>query len=215
MIISRPRFSLSPSVAERDADTIVNAYRNRGLTGSSVSPKIVNRPNNLVDLVFEIVEGSVTEVERICFVGNSVYSDRRLRRILISKQAGLLRKLFRSDTFVADRIRFDRKILRDFYSDRGFVDFEVTSTAAELSRDRGSYFMTFNIQEGEQYKFGDVSFSSKVTDLNPKPFKNLVKLKPGNIYSPKIVDNEIKRIENNMRFILKKALMLFMLLLIP
>jgi len=199
MITSRPRFSLSPSIAERDADTILSAYRNKGLIGSSVSPKIVNRPNNLVDLVFEIVEGAVTEVERISFVGNSAYSDRRLRRILISKQAGLLRKLFRSDTFVADRVRFDKKILKDFYSDRGFVDFEVTSTAAELSRDRGSYFMTFNIQEGEQYKFGDVSFSSKVTDLDPKPFKNLVKLNPGNIYSPRIVDNEIRRIENKVR----------------
>ena len=199
MITSRPRFSLSPSAAERDADTILNEYRNRGLTGSSVLPKIVNRPNNLVDLVFEIVEGSVTEIERISFVGNSAYSDRRLRRILISKQAGLLRKLFRSDTFVADRVRFDKKILKDFYSDRGFVDFKVTSTAAELSRDRGSYFMTFSIQEGEQYKFGDVSFSSKVTDLDPKPFKNLVKLNPGNIYSPRIVDNEIRRIENKVR----------------
>ena len=199
MITSRPRFSLRPSTAERDADTILNEYRNIGLTGSSVLPKIVNRPNNLVDLVFEIVEGSVTEIERISFVGNSEYSDRRLRRILISKQAGLLRKLFRSDTFVADRVRFDKKILKDFYSDRGFVDFKVTSTAAELSRDRGSYFMTFNIQEGEQYKFGNVSFSSNVTDLDPKTFKNLVKLKPGNIYSPRIVDNEIRRIENKVR----------------
>ena len=199
MITSRSRFSLNPSLAERDADTILKAYRNRGLIGSSVLPKIVNRPNNLVDLVFEIVEGAVTEVERISFVGNSAYSDRRLRRILISKQAGLLRKLFKSDTFVADRVKFDKKILKDFYSDRGFVDFKVTSTAAELTRDRGSYFMTFNIQEGEQYKFGNVSFSSNVTDLNPKTFKNLIKLKPGNIYSPRIVDNEIRRIENRVR----------------
>ena len=199
LIISRPRFSLSPSRAERDADTIVAAYRTRGLISSSVTPKIINRPNNLVDLVFEVVEGAVTEVERVSFVGNVAYSDRRLRRILISKQAGLLRKLFRSDTFVADRVRFDKKILRDFYLDRGYVDFEVISTAAELSRDRGSYFMTFNIQEGEQYKFGTVSFSSNVTDLNPKPFNTLIKMKPGNIYSPRIVDNEIKKIENKIQ----------------
>ena len=193
LISSRPQFSLSPSIAERDADAIVNAYRTRGLIGSSVTPKIINRPNNLVDLVFEVVEGATTEIERISFVGNLSYSDRHLRRVLSSKQAGLLRKFFRSDTFVADRVRLDKQILRDFYSDRGFVDFEVVSSAAELSRDRGSYFMTFNLQEGEQYRFGNVSFSSTVIDLNPKPFNTLVQLKPGSIYSPRLVDNEIKK----------------------
>ena len=83
LIASRIRFSLSPSRVESDSDVIVNAYRTKGLIGSSVTPKIVTRPNDLVDLVFEVVEGGVTEVERISFVGNSTYSDRRLRRVLI------------------------------------------------------------------------------------------------------------------------------------
>jgi outer membrane protein insertion porin family len=102
IISSKQRFSLSPSKTDNDADLIVEAYRARGLIGASVTPKIVNRPNNLVDLIFEIVEGKVTEVERVSFVGNFAYSDRRLRRVLASKQAGLLRRLFSSDTFVAD-----------------------------------------------------------------------------------------------------------------
>ncbi|MFL2789273.1 MAG: outer membrane protein assembly factor BamA, partial [Paracoccaceae bacterium] len=196
IISSKKRFSLNPSKTDNDADLIVEAYRARGLIGASVTPKIVNRPNNLVELIFEIVEGKVTEVERVSFVGNLAYSDRRLRRVLASKQAGLLRRLFRSDTFVAERIRFDKKLLKDFYSDRGFADFKINSTSAELSRDRGSYFMTFNIFEGKRYKFRNISINSEIPELKTKKLKPLLSIKTGKAYSPRIVDNELRKIEN-------------------
>ena len=102
-----------------------------GRSAARVTPRVIRRSDNRVDLVFEIFEGKAIEVQRIGFVGNRAYSDRRLRRVIESKQAGLLRALIARDTFVEDRLEFDKQVLRDFYQSRGYVDFRVTGTNAE------------------------------------------------------------------------------------
>ena len=76
--------------------------------------------------IVEVSEGRVTEIERLSFVGNRAFSDRRLRRVLETKQAGALRFLIGKDTFVEDRIGLDRVLLRDFYQARGYVDFGLS-----------------------------------------------------------------------------------------
>ncbi|NOX73985.1 MAG: outer membrane protein assembly factor BamA, partial [Alphaproteobacteria bacterium] len=119
VITSQPRRTYSPAQAEADAAEIVEAYRQSGRFNAEVRPKIIRRSDNRVDLVFEVFEGKVVEIQRLSFVGNRNFSDRRLRRILSTKQAGILRALIKRDTFIADRIEFDKQVLRDFYLSRG------------------------------------------------------------------------------------------------
>ncbi len=90
--------------------------------------------------MFEINEGRVVEIERISFVGNRAYSDRRLRRVLETKQAGLFRQIIQRDTFVADRIEFDKQVLRDFYLSRGYVDFQIAVGQRPNSRANATAF---------------------------------------------------------------------------
>ncbi|PSL17399.1 outer membrane protein assembly factor BamA [Shimia abyssi] len=196
LVESQSRRVLNPTTAERDAARITQAYAEQGRLAARVTPRIIRRSDNRADLVFEVFEGGVVEIERIGFVGNQVYSDRRLRRVLGTKQAGLLRAVFRQDTFVNDRIEFDRQVLRDFYLSRGYVDFRVTSVNAELSRERDGYFVTFNVEEGQQFKFGQITATSEVTGADPDEFLDAIKLKPGVTYSPIQVENAIARMEN-------------------
>lgn len=109
-------------------------------------------------------EGDVSEIERISFVGNKAYSDRRLRGVLETKQAGLLRRLIRRDTYIEDRVAFDRQVLSDFYAARGYVDFRVLSVTPELTRERNGVFLNFNIEEGQQFRVGNVSVSSQMSN---------------------------------------------------
>ncbi|MCZ7675905.1 MAG: hypothetical protein M5U35_08575 [Roseovarius sp.] len=146
IVESRSRQVFSPSRAERDAAEISKAYLQSGRIAARVTPKIIRRSENRVDLVFEIFEGKGIEIERVSFVGNKAYSDRRLRRVVESKQAGILRALIARDTFVEDRLAFDRQVLTDFYQSRGYVDFRITGTNAELTRERDAYFVTFNLR---------------------------------------------------------------------
>lgn len=195
LIESSPRHVLNPTVAERDAARIAEAYSQSGRMAARVTPRIIRRSDNRADLIFEVFEGGITEVERISFVGNQNFSDNRLRRVLESKQAGLLRKFIQGDTFVADRIEFDKQVLRDFYLSRGYVDFRTTGVNAELSRERDSYFITFNVQEGQQFSFGEISVNSEIEAIDASEYLDELKIRPGVTYSPLLVENSIARLE--------------------
>lgn len=196
VISSTPRRVYSPITAERDAAAIAEAYRESGRLTATAVPRIIPQDEGRVDLVFEVTEGAVVETQRIAFVGNRDYSDRRLRQILESTQAGLFRALIRSDTFIQDRIALDRQLLIDFYQDRGYIDFEVLSVTPELSRDRGAYFVTFNIREGQSYRIGNLSVTSDLPGANAADFQSTINIRQGVRYSPRIIDNVVTRMEN-------------------
>lgn len=195
LITSRPRHTYSPVQAEADAAIIVEAYRQAGRHTAEVKPKIIRRSDNRVDLVFEIFEGKTVEIQRLSFVGNRSFSDRRLRLVLSTKQAGILRGLIRSDTFIADRIEFDKQVLRDFYLSRGYVDFEILSVATEVARQRNGFFVTFKVREGQSYKFGQISTSSALSEIDPDEFQSIVRIKPGTTYGPNAVETVVSRME--------------------
>ncbi|SLN09604.1 Outer membrane protein assembly factor BamA precursor [Roseovarius gaetbuli] len=194
-IKSRVRQVYSPTQAERDAATLAEAYAQNGRVSARVTPKVIRRSDNRVDLVFEIFEGGKIEVQRIGFVGNRAYSDRRLRRVIESKQTGLLRALIERDTFVEDRLQFDKQVLTDFYNSRGYVDFRVTGTNAELARERDAYFVSFNVQEGQQFRFGEITTVSEMNGVEAEPYHDTLKVRPGVVYSPTLVENSIARME--------------------
>jgi outer membrane protein insertion porin family len=195
LVSSAERRVFNPNVVEADAAKIAEAYSNGGRLAARVTPKIIKRSDNRVDVVFEVFEGDIVEVERLSFVGNRIYSDRRLRRVLGTKQAGLFRALVKADTFVEDRIEFDKQVLREFYLSRGYIDFRTNSVNAELAQERDGQFIAFNIREGQQFKFGSVSTSSELNDVDGDEYQAVTKIRPGVVYSPTLVEQEIARME--------------------
>ena len=203
LIKSQPRRIYSPSMAESDAAAIAEAYRVSGRLAASVTPKIIRRNDNRVDLVFEITEGKVVENERISFVGNKAFSDRRLRQVLQTKQAGLLRKFIQRDTYVPERLDLDRKLLTDFYQSRGYIDFQVLDAGADVARERDATFVTFTVREGLSYDIGKVTTVSEVEGLDAAEFEAVQKIRAGQTYSPLLIDNNVIRMET---LALKKGL---------
>ncbi|EDQ04112.1 Outer membrane protein assembly factor BamA [Sulfitobacter indolifex] len=195
LIGSTERRVFNPSQAEQDAAAIAEAYSNEGRLSARVQPRIIRRDQNRVDLVFEIFEGDNVEIERLSFVGNRVYSDSRLRRVLGTKQAGLFRRLVKRDTYVEGRVEADKQMLRDFYLSRGYVDMRTEAVNAELTEERDGVFVAYNITEGQQFRFGTVSLESEVPGLNAAAYRDLLKIRPGVIYSPTLIETDVARIE--------------------
>ncbi|HGG64974.1 MAG TPA: outer membrane protein assembly factor BamA [Rhodobacteraceae bacterium] len=195
IIRSQSRHVYSPSTAEADAAVLTEAYSQQGRYSATVTPKIIRRSENRVDLVFEIVEGKVVEIERLSFVGNRAFSDRRLRRVLETKQAGIFRAIIQKDTFIADRVEFDKQVLRDFYLSRGYIDFRVLSVNSEIARERNGFFLTFNVREGQRFKFGEISAVSDLPSVDAEEFMRAVKIKSGKTYTPVAVETTIARME--------------------
>ncbi len=185
----------SPSTAESDASELATLYRQRGRYAAEVTPRIIPRSGNRASLVFEVNEGATTEVERVSFVGNREYSDRRLRRAIETKQAGLLRSFISRDRFAAERVDADRDALRDFYLARGYLDFEVLSATPEMSQERDAFFLTFNIREGQSFDIAGTDVRSEIQGVEAAPFREELRLRSGTTYSPARIENAITRLE--------------------
>ncbi len=203
LLKSQPRRVYSPTTAEKDAQTIVEVYQAQGRLAAKVTPRIIRRSNNRVDVVFEVIEGKTVEVERLSFVGNREFSDARLRRVLQTKQAGILRQFIRDDSYAPDRIEFDKRVLTDFYMSRGYADFKIQNVTSEFSRERDAFFITFSVQEGQQFRFGNITTTSDLEEVNADEFAAVSKLRSGVVYSPGHIENTVARME---RLALQKGL---------
>ena len=195
VIQSQSRRVYQPSQALADAQNIANAYAADGRLAARVDPRIIRRSDNRVDLVFEIREGDLTEIERISFTGNRAFSDRKLRNVLATKQAGLLRTLIRADTYAPERINVDEQMLTDFYRSRGYADFKVQAVAPEMARERDAFYITFNIQEGPRYRFRQVNTVSEIPGVDAAAFAAQNRVNRGDVYNPAAIDNTIRRME--------------------
>jgi outer membrane protein insertion porin family len=191
----QPRRVFNPDKVDTDRAAIAQFYADQGRLAARVTPKIIRRSDNRVDVIFEIFEGDVIEIERIGIVGNKVFSDRRLRRVLDTKQAGLLRLFVRRDTFLTDRIEFDKRLLTDFYNARGYIDFQVNDVNAELTEENNAYFVTFNVREGQMFRFGDVTLASKRSDIHVEDFQIAISAETGDVYSPTLMEKNLSRLE--------------------
>lgn len=191
IVSSRPRRPYTRSQAEADAQALIENYRRTGRYGAVVEPVIIELPDNRVDLVFEIVEGSVTEIFSIDFVGNDVFSDRTLRGRIDTSESGFFGFLLNSDIYDPDRLEFDKQLLRRFYLSEGYADFAVLSAVAELSPDRDGFFITFTVEEGELYSFGELDVRSLAPALDEEEFAELIPDLTGDTYDASLVEGVI------------------------
>ena len=192
---SRPRTAFTLARAEADAQILLDVYRASGRYSATVEPKIIKQDNNRVDLVFEINEGEVVGVSAINFVGNTEYSDRRLRSVIETEESAFWKVLSTSDSYDPDRLEFDKELLRRFYFARGYADFEVLSSTAELNAERDGFFITFTVDEGEQYDTGNVELVSKARGVEAEQFLDLIQTETGDTYNAELVEETITGIQ--------------------
>ncbi|HEU4824880.1 MAG TPA: outer membrane protein assembly factor BamA, partial [Dongiaceae bacterium] len=192
----RPRVVYTQARVQADVKRILDLYRRGGRFAATVEPKIIKLDQNRVNLVFEINEGDVTEVRRIDFVGNKVFSDGDLRDEIVTQEAAFYRFLSTTDTYDPDRLTLDKEALRKFYLSEGYADFRVVSAVAELSPDQEAFFITFTVEEGERYKLGTVDIKTTLKDLDPESLRDAVETEEGDWYNADLVDASVQAISD-------------------
>lgn len=192
----RPRVIYTRSKIQSDVQRILTLYRQSGRFAATVEPKIIQLPQNRVDVVYEINEGPITSIEKILFVGNKAFSDSDLREVIRTKQSRWWRFLSSDDTYDPDRLALDRELLRRFYLSEGYVDFRVQSAVAELTPDRKEFFVTFTVEEGERYKVGSVSVASKLPGLEQETLADVVTIRKGDWYDANQIEKSIEKLSD-------------------
>jgi outer membrane protein insertion porin family len=188
----RPRVVFTRARVQADVQRIVDLYRNSGLFAATIEPKVVQLPQNRVDLIFEIDEGDATGISRISFLGNETYEDQELRRVVATKESRWYKFFGSDDSYDPDRLAFDQELLRRHYYSRGYADFRVISAVAELTKDRKGFFVTITLEEGEKYQIGEVGVKSEIADLSTEKLESLILTPSGDIYNADKVDETIE-----------------------
>ena len=205
LIFSKERQTLSISKTEKDSDVIASAYADTGRISASITPKIVELSDNRVDLIFEIIEGRITEVEKITFTGNRIFSDFRLKGVISTKQAGIFRRFINSDTYAEDKLNYDTELLQKFYINKGYIDFELDSSVG-LTRKKDAFLINHSIKEGQQYNYSEINFDISDVNIDKKSLIKLNRIKSGSIFDrrriPKLVEEiDIFLTKNGINFI--------------
>jgi outer membrane protein insertion porin family len=189
---SKPRGTFSRAVVQADVQRILEIYRAAGRYDIRVEPKIIELPNNRVDLVFEFTEGPKTTVKRLEFVGNRAFSDRRLGEVIKTAATGFLSFLKSNDLYDRDRIEADRELLRRFYLRNGYADVRIVSSVAEYDPEARGFIVTFTIDEGDLYRYGTIDIVSNVRDVGAGDLRARLRMRPGSVYNAEQVEKTVE-----------------------
>ncbi|MEP3483686.1 MAG: outer membrane protein assembly factor BamA [Sneathiella sp.] len=190
----RPRIVYTRARVQNDVQRIITVYRRSGRFAAVVEPKVIQLEQNRVDLVFEINEGEQTGIKKIRFVGNKKFPDKRLLSQISTDETRWYNFLSSSDTYDPDRLTFDRELLRRYYLSKGYADFRVVSAIAELTQDRDGFFITFALDEGQQYAFGTIDVESEIKDLQPDAIRALLTTFEGETYNADAIEESVQAI---------------------
>ncbi len=191
-----PRQIFTRSKARADVARIVELYRRQGRFAAIVEPKIVQLDQNRVDVIFEINEGPKSKVRQINIIGNKVFKDGTIRAQMATKESRPWRIFSSATGYDPDKMTYDQQKLRQFYLTQGYADFRVVSAVAELTPDRRDFIITYVVEEGKRYKFGDVKLESEIRDLKPSVFQPLIQLKKGQWYNAQRVEDTVDALTN-------------------
>ena len=195
LIKSKERQAFSRAQVVKDSRIISDFYRFKSRYSARVEPKIIERDNGFVDLVFEIDEGSILQISQIDFVGNKSFSDRQLRDVIKSKRAGVFSSIFTSDNYSEDSQEADKYLLKKFYNDQGFPDAKVIASLGGFKDGGDSAFLTYSIYEGPYFDFGEVSIRSMVKGISPSIYEKSVVASKGDKFN----SSQIKETLDNIK----------------
>ena len=190
-IQASPRGIFTAARVQADVQRILDLYRKSGRFSATVEPQYKPLEQNRVDVIFVVTEGPTTGVRAINFIGNEIFSDRRLRSEVVTKQSRWWRFFSSNDNYDPSRLEYDRELLRQFYQNRGYYDFRVISAVADLTPDREDFYITYTIDEGEQYTFGEIDVETALDKLNSDLLKRAVPFREGDLFRGDAIEDTI------------------------
>ena len=190
----KPRSVFTKARVRSDTQRVLDVYQRQGLFAANVSPKVIRLDHNRVNLVFEIAEGSKTTVKSINFIGNRAFSDSQLRDIVTTSETGWFSFMSTSNIYDPDRLNLDRELLRQFYIKNGYADARVVSAVADLAPDGQNFFITFTVEEGELYRFGNIDLETSLSTLDPETVRGEITTFPGEIYNAQKINKTAEAI---------------------
>ena len=194
VVRTQPLGPYNQELINADIERLREAYSAIGRSDVEITTQTAPVGQGRVNLAFVINEGDRTKIADINFVGNEAYGDGRLQSVILTKESGPLSFLTRKDVYNADKLRADEDALRQFYYNHGYPDFRIISSEAVLDEATNQYNITFTVEEGPRYRFGDIIVESTVEGVDADDLRGLVRTKSGNTYDAAEVQKSMEAI---------------------
>ncbi len=194
---ARARAPYNQAAVDADVQRILEVYRRSGRGLAQVTPRLVDLPNGTVDVVYTVVEGDKTGVQEIRFVGNNQVSSSRLRGVMQTTETNLLSFLKSTDVYDPDRISNDLELIRRYYLKNGYADFRIVSSDVQFDANAGGYVITIAVEEGEQYRIGNVSVDPRLPGVDAEAVRRGVTTSAGSVYNADAVEKSVQALTTN------------------
>jgi len=165
---------------------LTDQYYSRGKYGVRVDTKVDELPDNRVRIAIDIVEGKRSRIRQINIVGNEAFDDDELLDELKLRTPNWLSWYRQDDRYSREELSGDLEKLRSYYLDRGYANFDVTSTQVAIAPDREDMFISVNVEEGEVYRISDVKIAGNLV-VPEEELRGLVQVRRGDVFSRRML----------------------------
>ncbi len=194
-ILLKERSVYSRSKIKKDIERMLTLYQRAGRLSTEINPKLEMLDNNRVNLTYEITESDVAKVSDIIILGNSIFSTKKIKSIMKTKEKTLLRYLSSSDNYDPDKLEYDKQLITEFYNNNGYPEFKFTSSIAQLQTNTNNFEIILNVNEGDKFNFGELEVESKLKKIDPEYVKNILPIKKGNIFNQSLLKESIEQLK--------------------
>ena len=193
----KERSSYSKITIKKEKQKIENILKKLGYYNSSLEVKVNQKKNNLVDITYDINLGKKSKIKRITFIGNKVFKDKKLRRIITSTEYKFWKIISGRKFLNQNLVSFDERLLLNFYRNNGYYNAQINSSFAKLIDDN-NFELIFNIDAGPKIYFGELELKlpADFDENNFSTIKKLFKKTKGKPYSINIIDKILDEIDS-------------------
>ncbi len=178
---------------QSDLKRINEIYLKSGRFLTKIDPKIIQKEQNRIEVIFDITEGPKAKISDIIFVGNKAFSDSELIQETTTRISKWYKFLSSSDVYDSDRIEFDREKLRRFYASKGYADFTTISANAQILPTKDKFLITFLLDEGIKYKFGEIEIVNQIDKFDEKVLQKAIIIKKDKVYNADLIEKTVDK----------------------
>ena len=172
---------------ERMGLELERQYVAQGRYGASIDTEIEDLPRNRVNIKINIEEGKSSGIRHINFVGNNAFSEVELLDSLELKHPSLLSFYRNDDKYAREKLSGDLETIEAFYKDRGYADFQLTSTQVSITPDRQQVYITLTVDEGDVFTVNDVNLVGELGDVRAEDLQSLIIVEEGQTFSQALI----------------------------
>ena len=193
----KERSVFSRNKVKEDVKRILELYQRSGRLSAKVDPSVELLDNNRINLIYKIDEAKVLRVSKITIIGNKAFNDKEIKKVMTTKAKSLLKFWSQGGQYDPDRIEYDKELINDFYNKNGYVNFQFTSSIAQLVNSSNNFEIILSVSEGERFNFGKIDVITKLEKLNKDVLINALNPNTGNIFNSEVVKESVEYIKNS------------------